>query len=149
LGNNEGTEVANLHAGWRGLANGIVESTVTEMKSQPTWAWLGAAISQPCFEVGVEVRKAFCEKYSELESAFMAGQAEGKYQADLYAIARFILNRLGVETVLGAKGWQNAVAALYNIRSIPQNLLLDPEGKIVAKNLRGEELLAKLKEILK
>jgi YfiH family protein len=56
LGNNEGTEVANLHAGWRGLANGIVENTVTEMKSQPTWAWLGAAISQPCFEVGAEVK---------------------------------------------------------------------------------------------
>ncbi len=101
LGNADGTEVANLHAGWRGLAAGIVENTVAEMKSQPTWAWLGAAISQPCFEVGVEVTKAFCEKYSELESAFMAGQAEGKYQADLYAIARFILNRLGVETVLG------------------------------------------------
>ena len=101
LGNNEGTEVANLHAGWRGLANGIVENTVTEMKSQPAWAWLGAAISQPCFEVGAEVKVAFCEKYPELESAFISGQTEGKYQADLYAIARFILNSLGVETVLG------------------------------------------------
>jgi polyphenol oxidase len=101
LGNSEGTEVANLHAGWRGLANGIIENTVTEMQSQPTWAWLGAAISQPCFEVGTEVKAAFCEKYPELESAFIAGQVEGKYQADLYAIARFILNRFGVETVLG------------------------------------------------
>lgn len=101
LGNSEGTEVANLHAGWRGLANGIIENTVTEMQSQPTWAWLGAAISQPCFEVGAEVKAAFCEKYPELESAFIAGQVEGKYQADLYAIARFILNRFGVGTVLG------------------------------------------------
>lgn len=101
LGNSEGTEVANLHAGWRGLANGIIENTVTEMQSQPTWAWLGAAISQPCFEVGTEVKAAFCVKYPELESAFIAGQVEGKYQADLYAIARFILNRFGVETVLG------------------------------------------------
>lgn len=101
LGNSEGTEVANLHAGWRGLANGIIENTVTEMQSQPTWAWLGAAISQPCFEVGAEVKAAFCGKYPELESAFIAGQVEGKYQADLYAIARFILNRFGVETVLG------------------------------------------------
>ncbi|KXO83956.1 hypothetical protein AYK86_07855 [Acinetobacter venetianus] len=101
LGNSEGKEVANLHAGWRGLANGIIENTVTEMQSQPTWAWLGAAISQPCFEVGAEVKAAFCEKYPELESAFIAGQVEGKYQADLYAIARFILNRFGVETVLG------------------------------------------------
>jgi YfiH family protein len=101
LGNNEGTEVANLHAGWRGLANGIVENTVTEMKSQPTWAWLGAAISQPCFEVGAEVKAIFCEQYPELAVAFISGQTEGKYQADLYAIARFILNSLGVETVLG------------------------------------------------
>jgi YfiH family protein len=101
LGNAEGTEIANLHAGWRGLANGIIESTVAEMKSKPTWAWLGAAISQPCFEVGEEVKAAFCDKYPELISAFMTGQAEGKYQADLYAIARFILNHLGVEMVLG------------------------------------------------
>jgi copper oxidase (laccase) domain-containing protein len=71
------------------------------MKSQPTWAWLGAAISQPCFEVGAEVKAIFCEKYPELAVAFISGQTEGKYQADLYAIARFILNSLGVETVLG------------------------------------------------
>ena len=64
-------------------------------------AWLGAAISQACFEVGAEVRAVFCDKYPELASAFIAGQVEGKYQADLYAIARFILNRLGIETVLG------------------------------------------------
>lgn len=101
LGNADGTEVANLHAGWRGLAHGIIENTVTEMKSQPTWAWLGAAISQPCFEVGAEVKAIFCEKYPELEDAFIAGQVAEKYQADLYAIARFILNRLGVKTVLG------------------------------------------------
>ena len=101
LGNVDGTEVANLHAGWRGLANGIIENTVREMQSPPTWAWLGAAISQPCFEVGAEVRTIFCDKYPELASTFIAGQAIGKYQADLYAIARFILNRLGVGTVLG------------------------------------------------
>ena len=101
LGNADGTEVANLHAGWRGLASGIIENTIVEMKSQPAWAWLGAAISQPCFEVGAEVKVAFCEKYPELESAFISGQTEGKYQADLYAIARFILNSLGVEIVLG------------------------------------------------
>ena len=101
LGNAAGTEVANLHAGWRGLVNGIVENTVNEMQSPPTWAWLGAAISQPCFEVGVEVKAAFCQKYPVLESAFIAGKTEDKFQADLYAIARFILQRLGVKTVLG------------------------------------------------
>lgn len=101
LGNAEGTEVANLHAGWRGLAGGIIENTITEMQSQPTWAWMGAAISQACFEVGTEVKIAFCSKYPELETAFKIGQQEGKYYADLYAIARFILNLHGVSLVLG------------------------------------------------
>jgi len=101
LGNADGTEVANLHAGWRGLAGGIVENTVTAMQTQPTWAWLGAAISQPCFEIGAEVKAAFCSKYPELDSAFQAGEQAGKYYADLYAIARYILQQQGVETVLG------------------------------------------------
>ena len=101
LGNAEGTEVANLHAGWRGLANGIIENTIAEMQSAPTWAWLGAAITQPCFEVGEEVKQAFCDKYPELDTAFIAGQQQGKYFADLYAIARFILQQYAVTTVLG------------------------------------------------
>ena len=101
LGNAEGSEVANLHAGWRGLANGIVENTIATMQTKPTWAWLGAAISQPCFEIGAEVKDAFCSKYPALESAFLAGKVEGKFYADLYAIARYILNQHGIETVLG------------------------------------------------
>ena len=47
------------------------------------------------------------------------------------------------------KGWSNDVAQLYSVQSIPQNFLINPEGKIVAKNLRGEELQLKLKEIFK
>ena len=101
LGNAEGTEVANLHAGWKGLAHGIIENTILTMQSQPTWAWLGAAICQDSFEIGTEVKAAFCEKYPELETAFKAGVKEGKFYADLYAIARYILALHGVETVLG------------------------------------------------
>lgn len=101
MGNAAGTEVANLHAGWRGLANGIVESTIQQMQSKPSWAWLGAAISQPCFEVGSEVYSEFCQRIPELKSAFQQGKAEGKYQADLYAIARHILNLNGIDVVLG------------------------------------------------
>ena len=101
LGNADGTEVANLHAGWRGLANGIVENTIATMQTKPTWVWLGAAISQPCFEIGAEVKETFCSKYAALESAFIAGKVDGKFYADLYAIARYILNQHGVETVLG------------------------------------------------
>ena len=101
LVNQEGTEVANLHAGWRGLAGGIIENTIASMQSRPVWAWLGAAISQPCFEVGTEVKEAFCSKYPELDSAFQTGQQAGKYYADLYAIARYILQQHGIMTVLG------------------------------------------------
>jgi polyphenol oxidase len=101
LGNTEGNEVANLHAGWRGLAGGIIENTIAEMISQPTWAWLGAAISQPCFEIGAEVKMAFCAKYAALETAFIDGEQAGKYYADLYAIARYILQQQGVKVILG------------------------------------------------
>jgi len=101
LGNAHGTEIANLHAGWRGLAGGIVENTIAAMQTQPTWAWLGAAISQPCFEIGAEVKTAFCSKYPELDSAFQAGKKTGKFYADLYAIARLILKQQGVDVVLG------------------------------------------------
>lgn len=101
LGNADGTEVANLHAGWRGLAHGIVENTIATMQSQPTWAWLGAAISQPCFEIGEEVKIAFCSKYPELENTFQVSENVGKFYADLYAIADFILQQHGVKTILG------------------------------------------------
>ena len=101
LGNATGTEVANLHAGWRGLAGGIIENTIATMQSAPTWAWLGAAISQECFEIGAEVKLAFCSKYPALEDAFKAGEKADKYYADLYAIARYILAQHGVQTILG------------------------------------------------
>ncbi|NWK73881.1 peptidoglycan editing factor PgeF [Acinetobacter sp. SwsAc6] len=101
LGNAMGTEVANLHAGWRGLAGGIIENTIAEMQTAPTWAWLGAAISQACFEIGAEVKHAFCSKYPALEDAFKTGEKDDKYYADLYAIARYILAQHGVQTILG------------------------------------------------
>lgn len=101
LGNKMGSEVANLHAGWRGLAGGIIENTIANMKSQPTWAWLGAAISQACFEIGIEVKTAFCSKYAELETAFIKSEQQGKYYADLYAIARYILKQHGVDVITG------------------------------------------------
>ena len=100
LGNAAGTEVANLHAGWRGLAGGIIENTIATMQTPPTWAWLGACISQPSFEIGAEVKQAFCEKYP-LDFAFQEGKQVGKYYADLYAIARYILGQHGVSVVLG------------------------------------------------
>lgn len=119
LGNAHGTEIANLHAGWRGLAGGIIENTIDEMTTQPTWAWLGAAISQPCFEIGQEVKDAFCLKYSGLETAFKGGEQAGKFYADLYAIARFILNKQGIEAVLG--GGQCSYTQIQDFYSYRRN----------------------------
>ena len=76
-------------------------ATAAAMQHPPAWAWLGAAICQDSFEIGAEVKQEFCAKYPELDSAFKAGVQEGKFYADLYAIARYILQRQGVQTVLG------------------------------------------------
>lgn len=76
LGNAEGTEIANLHAGWRGLAGGIIENTVAAMQSPPTWAWLGAAISQPCFEIGAEVKTAFVVNILNWKLHLLMGQLQ-------------------------------------------------------------------------
>lgn len=101
LVNADGSEIANLHAGWRGLAHGMIENTIAEMTSAPVYAWLGAAISQDCFEIGQEVKEAFCSKYPDVAFAFKAGEKAGKYYADLYAIARCILQQQGVNLILG------------------------------------------------
>lgn len=113
LGNAAGTEVANLHAGWRGLAGGIVENTITCMHSAPSWAWLGAAISQPCFEIGAEVKQVFCDKYPALHSAFVDSDNAGKFMADLYAIARYILQQHGITQVLGGDACSYSQADAY------------------------------------
>ena len=105
------------------------------------WAsWCG-----PCRGENPNVVKAY-NAYKDKNFTILGVSLDNSKEAWLKAIQD---DGLVWNHVSDTKGWQNAVAALYNIRSIPQNLLLDPEGKIVAKNLRGEELSAKLKEILK
>ncbi|MDO4223508.1 MAG: peptidoglycan editing factor PgeF [Acinetobacter sp.] len=103
LGNADGSEIANLHAGWRGLAQGMIEHTLAQMKTPAQWAYLGAAISQQCFEVGQDVKDAFIQRYADVESAFLWQAHTGKYYADLYAIARFILQKHGVTTIIGGE----------------------------------------------
>lgn len=104
LGNADGTEIANLHAGWRGLAHGMIEQTLAKMITSAQWAWLGTAISQPCFEIGAEVKQQFLQQYADVEPYFQASTTQdGKYYADLYAIARYILQQHGVTTILGGE----------------------------------------------
>lgn len=98
----DGAEVAAAHGGWRGLAAGIVESTLGAMSSGPAdlIVWLGPAISQPAFEVGDEVREAFCATSEEAEAAFEHND-RGRWQADLFLLARQRLHRAGVEAIYG------------------------------------------------
>lgn len=121
----QGTVVAAVHAGWRGLAAGVIEATVSAMQAQgfagasharesTLMAWLGPAISQTAFEVGAEVREIFVAQHPAAASAFTPsplggeGCGEGssaacsepkKYLADLYALARLRLNALGITQI--------------------------------------------------
>ena len=97
-----GTVVGAVHAGWRGLAAGVIEATVAAMdvEAENLMAWLGPAISQAAFEVGEDVRSAFVDADALTESAFAEGSA-GKYQADIYQLARRRLNLLDITQIYG------------------------------------------------
>jgi YfiH family protein len=98
----EGSHVAAAHAGWRGLAAGVLENTVSAMScaASDLLAWLGPAISQPNFEVGAEVREAFLE-HDAGAAAYFEPNARGRWQADLYGLARQRLTAAGVEAIYG------------------------------------------------
>ena len=97
-----GDEIAAIHGGWRGLAAGIVGATLAMMQTRPAHllAWLGPAISQPAFEVGDEVRAAFVADDAGAEVCFLPNE-RGRWQADLYALARRQLQAAGVGAVYG------------------------------------------------
>ncbi|MES1926161.1 peptidoglycan editing factor PgeF [Salinisphaera sp. T31B1] len=86
------------HAGWRGLAAGVLEATVARLPSPPDqiMAWLGPAIGAHNFEVGEDVRQAFCRTCVDDASAFVPAAQVGKYRADIYALARNRLARAGL-----------------------------------------------------
>jgi polyphenol oxidase len=102
LSNKQGDWVAAVHAGWRGLAGGIIENAIALYlgDSSDLIAWLGPAISQVNFEVGSEVRDAFLLKNKQFEHAFIASSG-GKFKADLYAIAAQILSEKGIKSFGG------------------------------------------------
>jgi hypothetical protein len=97
-----GTRVAAAHAGWRGLAAGVLEATVAALAVAPDQllAWIGPAIDAAAFEVGPEVRAAFLAADAEAVTAFQPGRA-GRWQADLVTLARQRLRRAGVAQVWG------------------------------------------------
>jgi polyphenol oxidase len=97
-----GTRVAALHAGWRGLASGILERAVESMQAGPArlLVWLGPAIGPEAFEVGPEVRARFVAEDERAVEAFRPSP-RGAYRCDLVALARQRLVRLGVTGVYG------------------------------------------------
>jgi len=98
----QGTIVAAAHAGWRGLAAGVLESTVAAMKVDPgeLLVWLGPAIGSRCFEVGDEVRDAFVAANPAAGLAFEQHEA-GKWLCDIYLLARQRLQRMGIMAISG------------------------------------------------
>jgi YfiH family protein len=99
----KGRVVGAAHAGWRGLATGVLENTVARMRAggaEDIVAWLGPAIGPACFEVGVDVKKAFPEG----ASAFVPlADQKDKYLADIYALARMALRKVDVDRVEGGE----------------------------------------------
>ncbi|MFZ3041923.1 MAG: peptidoglycan editing factor PgeF [Thiobacillus sp.] len=98
-----GSVVAAAHAGWRGLADGVLEATVAAMQVPPEGilAWMGAAIGPQAFEVGDEVRQAFVAQHAEASVAFVPQPMPGKWLADIYQLARIRLKHAGVQAIYG------------------------------------------------
>ena len=102
LCNDEGTQVGAVHAGWRGMAAGVIENGVRSLGVAPgtVMAWMGPTIGQDAFEVGPEVLEAFRDGHPDAHSAFRPGKP-GKLHADLYQLARQRLALAGVTRVYG------------------------------------------------
>lgn len=99
LADESGSVVAAAHAGWRGMASGVIESTLAAMKvpAARILAWLGPAIGPHAYEVGEDVRAAL----ASYENAFSSPTRPGHWRLDLYAVARQRLARAGVGKVYG------------------------------------------------
>lgn len=98
----DGREIAAAHGGWRGVLGGIIENTVAALETPPSdlLVWLGPAISQPAFEVGDEVREAYIADDPGAAACF-APNDRGRWQADLYGLARQRLQKCGIQPIYG------------------------------------------------
>ncbi|WP_426100751.1 peptidoglycan editing factor PgeF [Pseudomonas sp. PSPC3-3] len=101
--NRAGTRVAAAHAGWRGLAAGVLEAAVESLEAEPAdiLVWLGPAIGPQAFEVGPEVLEAFVQQLPGTAQAFVPSRNPGKFMADIYQLARLRLAARGITAVYG------------------------------------------------
>jgi YfiH family protein len=114
LADRDGSAVAAAHAGWRGLAAGVLEGTVNKLAIEPERliAWLGPAIGPKHFEVGEEVRRAFLAHDAGAAGAF-AANTRARWQCDLAGLARRRLAALGVAAVFGGDSCTYADAGSF------------------------------------
>ena len=115
-----GGVVGAAHGGWRGLALGVLENTVARMReagAQDIVAWLGPAIGPQKFEVGEDVRQAFLPRHARAGDAFRAIEAQsGKYLADIYMLARLLLQEVGVVDAAGGHACTVSDPTYYSYR---------------------------------
>ena len=98
----DGSRVGVAHAGWRGLLSGVLPAAVRALRTPPDEivAWLGPAIGAASYEVGEDVRDAYLARDASAAAAFTPN-SRGRWQADLYALARMSLAKAGVGAVHG------------------------------------------------
>lgn len=105
------------HAGWRGLAAGVIENTVVQLRARGATellAWLGPCIGPQSFEVGAEVLDAFARRNPDFAVAFRPG-VDGRYWADLQQLARMVLSPMGI-AVTGCSADTLTDPRLYSFR---------------------------------
>ncbi|MFZ3205803.1 MAG: peptidoglycan editing factor PgeF [Pseudomonas sp.] len=117
-----GSRVAAAHAGWRGLAGGVLEATLDALAVAPedVLAWLGPAIGPHAFEVGTEVREAFMATHPQAAEAFVASVNPDRYMADIYQLARIRLAARGVTAVYGGGFCTYSDPRFYSYRRAAQ-----------------------------
>lgn len=103
LCNDSGTEIAAIHAGWKGILNGVIENCITALQSPPSrlYAWLGPAISSKHFELSDAIRLDFMQKLNQNKHAFT--QQSGAWLADIYHLGRIALETAGVNQIFGGE----------------------------------------------
>lgn len=96
------TRIAAVHAGWRGLAQGVIEATIAKLDcpSSELLIWLGPAIGPQAFEVGIDVKEAFTMEGDEMAFKVLGFN---KWKADLYALAKNRLQKLGISQIYGGE----------------------------------------------
>ena len=103
LADGSGKEIAVVHGGWRGLLNGVIENALEQFDSDNIQAYLGPAIGANAFEVGFEVKQQFLERSKDFENAFAKEHKPGKTMANIYQIARIILEKKAVTDIQGGQ----------------------------------------------